>query len=36
MSNEELEKILNNHKLWINGEGGCRADLNKCTNMNRK
>ena len=27
MLNEELEKILNNHKLWINGEGGCRADL---------
>ena len=27
MSNEELKEILDNHKLWINGEGGCRADL---------
>ena len=27
MSNEELKEILDNHKLWINGEGGCRANL---------
>ena len=34
MSNEELEKILNNHKLWINWEGGCRADLSRA-NLSR-
>ena len=27
MLNEKLKKILYDHKLWINGEGGCRADL---------
>ena len=27
MSNEELKEILDNHKLWINGEGGCEANL---------
>ena len=27
MLNEKLKKILYDHKLWINGEGGYRADL---------
>ena len=34
MSNEELKEILDNHKLWINGEGGCRADL-RLANLSR-
>jgi hypothetical protein len=27
MNSNELQKILDNHKLWINEEGGERADL---------
>lgn len=27
MTKNELEKVLTNHKLWLRGEGGERADL---------
>lgn len=27
MTKKQLNKILENHKLWINNEGGKRADL---------
>jgi len=27
MNNEELNKILDDHKKWLNGDGGIRADL---------
>jgi hypothetical protein len=27
MKEEELRKILGDHRLWLMGEGGCRADL---------
>ncbi len=27
MEKEKLEKILENHKLWLEGKGGARADL---------
>lgn len=27
MNKEKLQEILNNHKLWLQGEGGARADL---------
>ena len=27
MKQDELQKVLENHKLWLNGEGGERADL---------
>lgn len=32
MEKEKLDKILKNHELWLNGEGGERADLSK-TNL---
>ena len=27
MTNEQIKKILEDHSLWLAGEGGCRADL---------
>ena len=37
ISQEELNKILRDHKLWLKGEGGKRADLSytnlRCANL---
>lgn len=34
MTREELRKVLDGHKKWLNGEGGKRADLS-IANMHR-